>query len=147
VTLTELMRTTPWGLHDAYLVKIGVDFAARTVEVDVRLKMAGDQTSDQLARLHFAGMAYFATLPPDATPDQSDPLPWIDQLHDDSPQFEALRAKHPPVPANCFLAAVYARDSWQYFVICARDVTLSWLEAAPVPVSWRSGRRKQSPLR
>ncbi|MDP1922748.1 MAG: hypothetical protein Q8L14_41280 [Myxococcales bacterium] len=134
MTLTDVMRTMPWGLHDAYLVKIGIDYEARAVDVDVRLKMAADQTSDQLARLHFAGMEYFAGLPPDAPHEQPDALPWIDQLHETSPQFDELRAKHPPVPEGCFFAAFYTRESWQYFTICARDVTLTWLEAEPVPV-------------
>mgnify|MGYP001284773964 CR=1 FL=1 len=136
------MQTMPWGLHDAHLVRIGVDYAARAVDVDVRLKMAGDQTSDQLARLHFVDMEYFTGLPPKAPHDHADALPWIDQLHETSPQFNELRAKHPAIPEGYFFAAFYARESWQYFTVCARDVALTWLEAEPVPIASRSGRRK-----
>jgi hypothetical protein len=143
MTLTELMQTMPWGLHDAYLVRIAVDYGGHAVEVDVRLKMDGNQAFDRLARLHFAGMVYFAGLPPDRLHDRDDDLPWIDQLHETSPQFDVLRAKHPAVPEGCFFAAFYTRESWQYFTICARHVTLIWLEAESLPVALRSGRRKR----
>jgi hypothetical protein len=141
VTLTELMQTLPWGLHDAYLVKISIDYEAHTVDVDVRLKMDGRQKLDRLARLHFVGMDYFAGLPPDKPHDQDDALPWIDQLDEASREFAELRARHPVVPEGCFFGAFYTRESWQYFIICARDVTLTWLEAESVPVALRSGRR------
>ena len=40
MTLDELERTTPNGLHDAILMGIGVDFAARNVALDVQLVVA-----------------------------------------------------------------------------------------------------------
>jgi hypothetical protein len=139
--LDELMRGVPWGLHDAYLVRMTVDYDARTASIDVRLQIDKRQTTDQLARLHFTGLESFAALPTKEKPEFEDELPWIDQLRD-GPELEALRAQLPELPDGCSLSVLCVRGTWQRIALCAREVSLTWLEPAPVPS--RSGRRSGS---
>jgi hypothetical protein len=138
MNLEELMRDLPWGLHDAHLVRMTVDYDTRTASVDVRLQIAERQTTDQLARLQFTGLESFAALPMKGPLERENDLPWIDQLHE-GPELEALRAQLPDLSAGCSLSAFYVRGTWQRFAVCARDVTLTWIEPAPVPS--RSGLR------
>lgn len=92
MTLEELMRDLPWGLHDAHLVRMTVDYDARTVSVDVRLQISERQATDQLARLLFTGLESFAALPTKDPPERENDLAWIDQLHE-GPELEALRTR------------------------------------------------------
>ncbi len=137
MTLTELLKPLPWGLHDAHLVKVSLDYDARSAAVDVRLQMDPHQTLDQLARLRFEGLEWFTALPPAARHTPEDELPWIDRL----PEGPLLAGASPrfSVPSGCFVAGFYTRESWQNFALCAREVSLEWLEPAPVPS--RGGRR------
>jgi hypothetical protein len=141
MTLTEVLRELPWGLHDAYLVKVNLDYDARLAAVEVRLQLNAEQTVDRLARLSFTGLEWFTALPPSARHQPDDELPWVDQLTEG---HQSLLAACPTfaVPAGCFVAGFYTRESWQRFAVCSREVTLVWLEPAPVPS--RFGRRSVS---
>jgi hypothetical protein len=50
VTLVDLARTLPWGLHDAYLEGLEVDWLHARVILTVRLMMSEHQDMDQRAR-------------------------------------------------------------------------------------------------
>jgi hypothetical protein len=139
--LDALMRELPWGLHDAYLVRMTVDYDTRTASIDVRLQIDERQTFDQLARLHFTGVESFVVLPTNDKPEFENELPWIDQLRD-GPELEALRAQLPELPDGCSLSALFVRGTGARIAVCAREVTLTWLEPGPVPS--RSGRRSGS---
>lgn len=141
MTIEELTRPLPWGLHDAYLVRIGADWERREVSMEVRVQIGDHQQTDQLARIVVTGLEFFLALPPEPTasslPLEADALPWIDAGPGRMPHHQALAL--PPTPEGCFLHHLLIRESWQAFYLCGRDARLEWLE--PEPRASQSGRR------
>lgn len=135
MTFTEIERTLPWGLHDAYLEGIVIDWLGARLELAVRLMMTLRQDMDQRARLTVTGLIYCAIDPPEIDPARGGytPIPenglWIDT----GEGATAPELRLPETPAGCFLQWIFVHD-WNRFIhICGRDVSLTWLEPTAVP--------------
>jgi hypothetical protein len=83
MTFDELEATLPWGLHDAYLEGIVIDWPASQLELAVRVMMSEQQDMDQRAQVTVRGLVYCAIDPPEIDPERGyGPTPqlglWID---------------------------------------------------------------------
>ena len=58
MTFDEIEATLPWGLHDAYLEGIVLDWLGGRLELTVRLMMNEHQNMDQRARITVSGLVY-----------------------------------------------------------------------------------------
>ncbi len=136
MTFDEIEATLPWGLHDAYLEGLVIDWLGARLELDVRLMMSKHQDTDQRARLTVTGLVYCAIDAPEIDPARGyTPIPdnglWIDTGAGPAPTAPELRL--PATPANCFLQWIFVHD-WNTFMhICGGDVSFRWLEPAAVP--------------
>ncbi|MBZ4421409.1 hypothetical protein [Myxococcus sp. RHSTA-1-4] len=134
MTLDDIERELPWGLHDASLVRMEVDWQHRQLTLDVRVKMDEHQESDQLARIKLFGLRYFTMTPPTATGPNSEPsgerFPWIDSGPGHARPEAA--ASHPPTPEGHFVHYIYFHQGGEDLHVCAREAELTWLEQQPV---------------
>ncbi len=126
-TLEELLGDLPWGLHDAHLEALHVDYAKARLELTLRLGM-GEETYRR-ATLRVEGLVYCAIDPP-ACPGEAALSVWIS----DGPGIAPSAASRiPPAPEGCFVHWLFAHE-WNAFLhLCGKNATLTWLEAAPVP--------------
>ena len=141
MTLEELENALNWGLHDADLVRLEVDWQARRLTLDARLQMDRHQESSQLARIALDGLRYFSVTPPRCEERDEETLPWIDAGQGFA--REEARATHPSVPPGHFIHWLFFRETCQEVQICAREASLTWLE--PAPVSKDGGHRALFP--
>src|ERR1700722_316639 len=65
MNLAEIEAGLPWGLHDAYLEGIEIDWLTSTACLLVRVMMTERQDQDQRARITVSGLAFCAIDPPD----------------------------------------------------------------------------------
>lgn len=126
MNLSEIAESLPNGLHDAKLSRLTLDYAARTVDLDLEIWIATETTPPELyrpARITLVGFDYFVIEPPDAT------YPFRDQAAvtvDSSPDPEAL------VP-NCEEGTAFRLfvSDWNAFVRAASpEAHLRWLGPA-----------------
>jgi hypothetical protein len=82
MTLEELEATLPWGLHDAYLERLQIDWPEAKLVLDVRVMVTEHQDMDQRARITITGLVFCSVDPPE-----------IDSAHG----YEALRPPVEPV--------------------------------------------------
>lgn len=129
MTLDERESQLPWGLHDAYVEGIALDFLQARAVLDVRVMMSEAQDLDQRARLVIEGLVFCAIEAPQAADGPIDAPAglWIDA------GVERTPPDLPPVPAGCFLHYFFVHP-WNRFIhICGRNAALEWREAQPVP--------------
>lgn len=135
MTLNELMMPLPWGLHDAYLEALSVDWPRATVSLTVRLMMSEHQDEERRARIDLTGLVFCSMDAPEIAPERGyTPTPaeglW---LADGEGVAEGAGSSLPQIPEGCFVHWLYVKD-WNRFIhLCARDASLAWLDAAPVP--------------
>src|SRR5687768_8751438 len=84
MTLRELEQSLPWGLHDAYLERLDVDYAHTMAGLVARVMMSETQDLDQRARIEIRGLIYLCIEPPEAPaieqgPDTTEGL-WLDSV-------------------------------------------------------------------
>jgi hypothetical protein len=132
-TLTQIEDDLPWGLHDAYLESLTLDWPAARLDLVVRLMMTERQDRDQRARITVRGLVYCVIDPPASTGalDPSSEGLWIDAGAGVAANA-AVAARLPSTPEGCFVHWLFVHD-WNAFVhLCARDAELAWLEPEPV---------------
>jgi hypothetical protein len=136
MTLDDIVNPLPWGLHDAYIENLAIDWLSQTLTLTARLAMSEHQDLDQRARITVEGLVFCAIDPPEIDPAHGyDPLTpeglWINF---GSGAANAESAKRlPQVPAGTFLNWMFVH-SWNRFIhICGASAKLEWLEVAPVP--------------
>ena len=128
MTLEEVERLLPNGLHDAILLGVRVDYVCQTAVVDLDIDVSSVRSAEQayrLGRLTFAGVQFVAIDPPDigATHVGVPPI--------DTGMGQPATASHPlPVlPADCFLCWLFV-VRWNGFVrIAARSVSHEWINS------------------
>jgi hypothetical protein len=135
MNLEDLEATLPWGLHDAYLERIEIDWPKAELVLDVRVMITEHQEMDQRARISVTGLVFCAMDPPEIDPARGyDPTAehglWIacgtGAANDDA------RSRLPKTPGGCFLHWIFVRQ-WNRFIhICGQSAELTWLETAPV---------------
>jgi YD repeat-containing protein len=123
MTFEKLLQELPNGLHDAALLRLHVDWAAGTAQLDVLVEVGRvDEGSRKCARIVFSDLQFLAIDPPDVS--QTGPgTTWID-AGPGQPSTAPLEI--PPLREGFFLCWVYA-SGWNSFIrIAARDVALEW---------------------
>jgi hypothetical protein len=133
MTLDEIEQTLPWGLHDALLLRLSVDWARASVTLDVRVMMSERQDLGRLGRIVITGLLFCAIDPPEIDPARgyvpvAEAGLWID-----AGPGSAAGASLPSIPEGCFLHWLFVR-SWNRFIhICGRHAELIWLDDGPQP--------------
>ncbi|NMO16678.1 hypothetical protein HPC49_13470 [Pyxidicoccus fallax] len=137
MTLSDIEDALPWGLHDARLTWMWVDWGRGKLSLHVRVKMDEHQKTDQLAGITLSGLRYFTMTPPTGSAPEGAPDPergsWIDAGSGHARPEAA--ASHPPTPEGHFVHYIYFRDTGQDLHVCAQEAELTWIEEKPVPVS------------
>lgn len=141
MTLDSLVATLPWGLHDAYLESLSIDWRHATACLAVRLMMSERQDQERQARIDLAGLVFCSVEPPVIDPPGGlSPTPseglWIDAGPGAAP---GAAENLPAVPEGCFLHWIYVKD-WNRFVhLCAREASLTWTsEVGPAQAETRA---------
>jgi hypothetical protein len=135
MTLDELMTPLPWGLHDSYLESLTLDWPRAMASLTVRLMMSERQDEERRARIDLTGLVFCSVDAPEIAPERGyTPTPpeglW---LADGEGVAEGSRSVLPAIPDGCFVHWLFVED-WNRFIhVCARDASLTWLDAAPVP--------------
>jgi hypothetical protein len=146
MTFQDVDASLPWGLHDAYLEGIALDWTRAQLELTVRLMMSEQQDMDQRACVTVRGLVYCAIDPPEIDPARGyEPVPEVGLWIDTGPATGGREAESrlPPTPAGCFVQWIFVHD-WNRFIhICGREVSLAWLE--PTPVASRAHTRALFP--
>ncbi|MBI5535619.1 MAG: hypothetical protein HY898_23010 [Deltaproteobacteria bacterium] len=135
MNLDEIEASLPWGLHDAYLERMAIDWIERRLTLDVRVMITEHQDMDQLARITVTGLVYCSIDPPEIDPARGyEPCPstglWIDA--GSGAANEGDRARMPATPPGCFLHWLFVQGWNRCIHVCARDAELSWIEPHPV---------------
>jgi|SRR5580700_1394134 hypothetical protein len=145
MNLAEIEATLPWGLHDAYLEGIEIDWLTSTASLLVRVMMTERQDQDQRAKITVSGLAFCAMDPPDPRRQNEDSSSadglWLGS--GEGPANDTARQRLPEVPGGCFLHWLFV-NQWNSFIhISGREAHLEWLE--PHPVAARSDSRALFP--
>ncbi len=134
--MSELIQQLPWGLHDAYLETLSVDWQRATASLSLRLMISQSQDQERRARIDLSGLAFCSVEPPVIDPAGGyNPTPaqglWIDAGPGPAP---GATVALPAVPEGCFLHWLFVKD-WNRFIhLCARKASLAWL-SEPGPAS------------
>ena len=145
-TLSEIEASLPWGLHDAYLEALDIDWQNAKLTLTVRVMMTEHQDMDQRARITVTGLVFCAIDPPEIDPSRGyEPTPkmglWIDA--DEGVANDEARRRLPATPDGCFLHWLFVHP-WNRFIhICGRRADLEWIE--PEPVASRAATRALFP--
>lgn len=141
MTLAGLVEKLPWGLHDAYLEALSIDWAGATASLSLRLTVSERQDQERRARIDLAGLVFCSVEPPEIDPARGyTPTPaqglWIDAGPGAAP---GAMGTMPAVPEGCFLHWLFVKD-WNRFIhVCARDASLTWLsEVEPAVAETRA---------
>lgn len=135
MTLEEATADLGWGLHDALLQSITVDWAVAELRLRVRLRMDERQTKDQLAEITITGLEYCVVDPPghaDAATRADGRGLWIDDGPGTPPNQEGALL---PTPEGCFAHWIFCRDTNGFIRLCGRNAAFRWIEAGPVSVA------------
>jgi hypothetical protein len=138
MTLEELTAPLPWGLHDAYLESLTLDWPRATATLTVRLMMSEHQDTERRARIDLAGLVFCSVDAPEIAPHRGyTPAP-PDGLRLADAEGAAPGAVLPATPEGCFVHRLFVND-WNRFIhLCARGASLTWLDPAPVPARART---------
>src|SRR4051794_40733608 len=64
MTFDEIERQLPWGLHDADLDRLEIDWMTARAVLDIRVKMTKKQDIDRPGRLTVSGLVFCSVDPP-----------------------------------------------------------------------------------
>ncbi|HEX7602209.1 MAG TPA: hypothetical protein VF316_11415 [Polyangiaceae bacterium] len=140
--IATIEASLPWGLHDAYLEAVRIDWSSATATLTVRVMMTERQDMDRRAEITVTGLVLCAIDPPQIDPRRGyEPTPerglWIDS--GEGPANDEAKARLPKLPDGCFLHWFFVQN-WNRFIhISGKDAELRWIEEAPVAA--RSAKR------
>jgi hypothetical protein len=121
----------PWGLHDALLLKLEIEWVLARARLDLRIPMTESQDQDRLGQLTFDGLLFCSLEAPELDKVRGYVATTSDGLQVDCGEGmgrETFRPSLPAIPPDHFLLWLFVRE-WNRFIhICARSVRLSWLE-------------------
>jgi len=131
MTFDEIERQLPWGLHDASLQRVEIDWRMKRVIIDLGVKMTKRQDVEKLVRVTVVGLVYCSVDPPVMNPSAGyDAIPQGGLSIDTGSGAGDLQAgaSLPETPPGAFLQWIFVRE-WNRFIhICGRDAGFSWLE-------------------
>ena len=130
MTLAELERTLPNGLHDAELVGIQIDYALRQAVLNVNVDVGDSENASQdeenyrAARLLFHGLQ-FVVIDPPTSGDFDSNLSMIDT---GTGEPRTAPCSVPAICKDCFLCWIYV-VKWNSFIrIAAQNVAIEWTQ-------------------
>ena len=130
LTLEELERSLPNGLHDAELLALRVDYARREAAVDVNVDVGRPEAADQheeayrLACIVFSAIQFVVVDPPAV----NDGYVGISLMDAGTGPPRTAPCDLPPFPEDCFLCWLFV-SRWNSFIrIAARSVALEWID-------------------
>jgi hypothetical protein len=129
-TIAKLENDLPWGLHDAYVESMAIDWPRARLVMDMRLMISEHQDEDQRARITITGLVYCAIEPPTIKPPEYEPCP-EDGLWVQPDEMSAAPEGHPTTPEGCFVHRFFVSDWNSCFYIVGKSAELAWLEAEP----------------
>ncbi len=134
MTIKEIEDALPWGLHDALLERVAIDWLAATVTLSLRVKVTERQDFDRACRIDVGGLVFCSVDPPTVDPSRGyESVPsgglWIGAGEGAANEESAKQL--PEIPDGCFLHWMFVRD-WNRFIhICGRTATFTWTEPQP----------------
>ena len=131
MTLDQLEKSLPNGLHDAELVGLQVDYARREAVLDLNVDCSEPPESEPYrpARILFSGIQFLVIDLP-ATADAYNDISIVDA---GSGQPSTAPCKLPPLPDDCFLCWLFV-VRWNSFIrIAARSAALEWVDRKQTP--------------
>jgi|HubBroStandDraft_5_1064220.scaffolds.fasta_scaffold244119_2 hypothetical protein len=134
MNIADLEATLPWGLHDARLESIEVDWLNARATLTVRVRVTAGQDIDRRGRITVGGLVFCSIDAPEIDPSRHyEPVP-ADGLWIGSGQGAAndeAKSRLPLVPDGCFIHWLFVQN-WNRFIhICGRNADLTWLEPQP----------------
>jgi hypothetical protein len=130
--LEKLEVDLPWGLHDAHLEQLRIDWAHRSLSLVLRLAMSKHQDMDQRALITISDLAYcIIEAPSSVPPEETMPAQglWIDSHHLSAEEEAAARL--PPTPDGCVATQIFVHERNSSIYLCGRTAELKWLEEKP----------------
>ena len=133
MTLEELEKTLPNGLHDAEVMRIAIDYELRTVTLELAVWVGNMDDSPERreayrhASLEITGLCFLIMEPPDSKyPFQHSGLKIDGCDVSKNLKHELLSA----LPADSFFRSLWVNE-WNAFIhLAARDAKISWTEGA-----------------
>ncbi len=134
MTLSEIEASLPWGLHDAYLETLSIDWPRATLSMTVRVMMTRAQDKDQRASIVVTGLVFCSIDAPEIDPTRGyEPTPeeglWLDS--GEGAANEEAKGRLPKVPEGCFLQWFFVSQWNRCIHVCGRRAELIWLETDP----------------
>ena len=132
MTLEELERSLPNGLHDADLIAVQIDYGKRiaVVELDIDVgSVAGDdptygEPTYRRGRVAFSEIEFVVIDPPAG----SGAYAGTSSVDSGMDQPATAPRQLPQIPRDCFLCWLFVTQ-WNSFIrIAARTVSLEWVE-------------------
>jgi hypothetical protein len=127
MTLEQLQRSLPNGLHDAVLTGLRVDYVTRSavLEIDIDVSPASDVSaavSCRPARIVFSGLQFVVIDPPGPAYDGFAPS----TIDAGEGQPSTYRCELPPLKGDAFLCWIFVSRLNAFIRIAAEDVELEW---------------------
>ncbi len=129
MTLDELDALLPNGLHDAKLGTVAIDFAERTVRLDLDIWVGDDEEREayRRAQVILSGLLFWVSDPPDPSYSITSPGPLRIEVGPLTDKLPEKQPALPSVPPDAFANWLYVRD-WNTFIyVAAKDASLTWL--------------------
>jgi hypothetical protein len=140
--LETIEEGLPWGLHDALLVRLDVDWVQGIARMELRVAMTEVHDQDRLGQLTFNRLLFCAVEAPEIDKARGYRATSPDGLQVDCGAgvgHESCRDRLPAIPDGLHLYWFYVQE-WNRFIhVCARAVHFGWLEDKPAP---RAARRR-----
>jgi hypothetical protein len=140
--LEAIEQGLPWGLHDALLVRLEVDWMQRVALMELRIAMTEVQDQDRLGQLTFRNLLFCTVEAPEIDKARGYGAISPDGLQVDCGTgvgHESSGDRLPVIPDGFPLYWFYVRE-WNRFIhVCARTVHFAWLEEKAAP---RGARRR-----
>ena len=119
MTIEDIEQLLPNGFHDSYITALHVNYAQRTVEIDMKVWVSGPEAADrdeyQPLKLSLSGLLYFVIEPPDE-PDTSEP--WL--VAGGSSEVATSPSRLPrPLPTGAFTYWFFVNNWNSYIHIAA----------------------------
>lgn len=131
MTMEELSRRLPNGLHDAYLLGLSVDYATGILRLELKLDVANDEINHaggeddgfRVGTVLIRGLAYFVIdAPPPIAPGDASRLSYIDGI--ETREWQIDGSNLPPVCDGVFRYSIFMGDwnSYMHFAGTSAEI-------------------------
>ncbi|MCC6997024.1 MAG: hypothetical protein IT370_20595 [Deltaproteobacteria bacterium] len=123
MTLDELEGTLPWGLHDAVLSGLAIDYVGARLTMEFDIPIDERQNTLRKGRVGWNHVAYLVIDPPGPNATAGPP-----GLTDTHPTSQAQTPRLPNVGGALVRYSMFC-NNWNTFIhfACAEDVSFEWI--------------------